>query len=187
MSETVTVETQFKDPAAFEAAVCALGGTVLGRGSHRLYQGNKAGLGVKLPGWLYPLVLDDAGRLAYDDFKGAWGDVRMLDQLSAEYILGAAEQAAMSRGLMCERQALASGGSRLVIYHEGGRSVTVDVDQDVLGVQGGGSHARIEAHGFQGVGCAEATQAIAEALGVEVGSSVKPEYNLCQQTIKRGE
>jgi hypothetical protein len=35
------------------------------------------------------------------------------------------------------------------------------------------------------VGCAEATRAIAEALGVEVGSSVKPEYNLCQQGVKR--
>jgi hypothetical protein len=26
-----------------------------------------------------------------------------------------------------------------------------------------------------------------EVVGVEVGSSIKPEYNLCQQTIKRGE
>jgi hypothetical protein len=118
---------------------------------------------------------DGSFRLVFD----FWGPGRALlaalggekaDRLMAEYTMQAAERRCSELGWMTTRD-----GAQLRVYHPSGGELVVSTAGEV------------EALGFQGVGCADATRAISEALGVEVGSSVKPEYNLCQQTIKRGE
>lgn len=168
MSHTVTVNIQFKDPDAFAAAACALGGKDLGAGLHTMFDEQQfAGRAVTLPGWTFPLVLATDGRLHYDDYHGQWGNPADIDRLKAAYALSAARAACESLGWMAEPQADGS----LLVYHPDGGTITITTD----GV--------IDANGFQGVGCGEATEKIAAALGQTVNAERKPEYNQTTQNL----
>lgn len=71
MSHTVTVRIEMKDRAALEAAIARVEGAQLLQGdTHRLYSSNQAhGVGVQLPGWNYPVVLNlETGEAKYDNF-----------------------------------------------------------------------------------------------------------------------
>lgn len=164
-SHTVSVKVEFRDPGGLKAAVEAMGGRWIGEGTHKMFEGSSTGLGFRLPGWNYPLVLRSDGSLAFDDYRGMWGNVADLERLKAEYAVGVAEERARELGWLSERSS-----EGLTIYHPGGGSLLVTA-------------AGVEAMGFQGIGCAEATRAIAEALGAEIASSNKPEMNMCGQNV----
>jgi hypothetical protein len=155
-SHTARIEVDFTDPASFQAAVESLGGTWLGAGTHRLFEGEVAGLGFRLPDWQYPLVLQGDGQLAYDDYRGCWGNVRDLERLKGAYALCAAEQAARAQGWLTERT-----GEGLLIHHPTGGTLTVTA---------GGA---VDANGFCGQGCHEAVL----QLGLPVTEvQAKPEF-----------
>ena len=65
MSHTVKVRVELRDRDSLARAVVALGGEVLGQGTHRLFAGPEEGFGFKLKDWHYPLVLKENGELAY--------------------------------------------------------------------------------------------------------------------------
>lgn len=61
MSHVVTVATELRDPAAVAAACRRLGLRTPARGTVRLFEGEAAGLLVRLPGWLYPVAVQTKG------------------------------------------------------------------------------------------------------------------------------
>ena len=159
MSHTVKVKVELKDCAALARVVIAIGGSVLGEGTHALYAAAEQGFGFTLPGWQFPLVLKDNGELAFDDYKGAWGKVSDIDKLKDAYALSVARSAAEQQGWLCEDQA---GG--LVIFHPDGGTLTVRPD------------GTVDAAGFEGCGCTNATDAIERAMGTRQNEQVKDEY-----------
>lgn len=157
-SHTVRVTVDLRDDRALGDAVAALGGSVLGRGTHRLYQGDESGLGFRLPGWRYPLVARPDGTLAYDDYNGAWGRVADIDRLRGEYTLALAARRAAELGWLCER-----AGESMTIYHPSGGTLSVTAD------------GTIDAAQFVGRGCHDAILTL--GLGRIAQAQAKPEYN----------
>lgn len=160
MSHLLTIKTEIKDMEALASAVEALGGHVLGMGKYLVYTQWVEGLGIRLPGWYYPVVLKEDGSLAFDNDRGRWGDPARLDELRSRYTIEAARLAATRLGWVSEVQP----DGKLVIYHPDGGTLTVE-------------DGTLDAAGFQGASCANATEAIAAALGA-VGTEIrKPEWN----------
>ncbi len=88
MSHVVTVATELRDPAAVAAACRRLGLQTPAHGSVKLFEGEAAGLLVRLPGWLYPVAVDtDDGRVRFDNYGGAWGNPEELDRFMQAYAL----------------------------------------------------------------------------------------------------
>lgn len=155
-SHTVKVAVEYRDAAALEAAVVAMGGQWLGHGCHHLYQGDVGGLGFTLPGWRYPLVLAGSS-LAYDDYGGRWGRVGDLSRLQSRYLVALAQQRASELGWLHEPL-----GDGLLIHHPSGGSLTVAAD------------GTVDANGFHGVGCHDAIVNL--DLGRWADAQAKPEY-----------
>ena len=122
MSHVVTIATEVRDPAAVAAACRRLGLHEPATGTAKLFEGEAAGLLVRLPNWLYPVVIDTAdGRVRFDNFNQAWGRQEELDRFLQAYAVEKATLEARKRGHAVVEQALADGSVRLVI-HVGGAS-----------------------------------------------------------------
>lgn len=143
-SHTVKVRVELKDPESLRSAVEQMKGEWLGDGHHAMFSGQSAdGFGFKLPGWRFPLVLDKAGELHFDDYNGSWGRRADIDVLKGEYTMVCATNAAIAQGWQVERSE-----AGLLIQHPSGGSLIVTA---------GGI---IDANGFQGVGCHEAIMSL---------------------------
>ena len=117
----VTIRTEVRDPDAVAAACRRLGLPAPEHGTAKLFEGEAAGLLVRLPGWLYPAVLDVAtGRARYDNFEGEWGDPAQLGLFFQAYALEKAKIEARKRGYATTEQTLADGSIRLTISAGGG-------------------------------------------------------------------
>ena len=165
-SHTVKVKVEYNDQGALRGSVEAMGGTWLGQGNHSLYERGKVeGLGFRLPGWNYPLVLKSNGELAYDDYGGCWGNVKDLETLKSQYTISQATQAAAAQGWQTELN-----GTELVIHHPDGGSLTINGQS-------------LDATGFTGTGCHDAIV----ALGLPFGDAVaKTEFGQIESEIKVG-
>ena len=116
MSHIVTIKTEVRDRAAVAAACLRLGLPEPAHGTARLFDGEATGLLVKLPGWLYPAVLDTAtGRVLFDNYNQAWGRQEHLDRLLQGYAIEKARIEARKRGHTVVEQPLADGSVRLTI------------------------------------------------------------------------
>jgi hypothetical protein len=51
---------------------------------HRMYNTTEEGIGIRLRGWNYPVVINN-GKVAYDNFNGRWGDLAELHKLQQAY------------------------------------------------------------------------------------------------------
>ena len=121
MSHIVTIRTQFRDFVALAAACSRLGLAAPASGTARLYSSQATGLIVRLPGWIYPAVVDlTTGGIAYDNFEGAWGDQRELDKLLQAYAVEKAKLEARKAGHSVSEQALADGSIKLTVSVAGG-------------------------------------------------------------------
>ena len=86
VSHIVTIATQVRDPQAVAAACRRLGLPEPVHGTARLFEGEAAGLLVRLPGWLYPVVCDiTTGVMHFDNYNQAWGRQGHLDRLLQAY------------------------------------------------------------------------------------------------------
>ena len=86
MSHIVTIATKVTDPAAVAAACLRLDLPEPVHGTAKLFEGEATGLLVRLPGWMYPVVVDTAtGEARYDNFGGSWGDPKQLDRFVQIY------------------------------------------------------------------------------------------------------
>lgn len=94
MSHTMQVKTEHKFNSALESVLrkaCEKQSLkLLPWGEHRLYNSTETGYAVKLPGWRYPIVLNESG-IAMDNYNGSWGDEAKLNaflrRVSAEKII----------------------------------------------------------------------------------------------------
>ena len=116
MSHIVTVATQVRDPAAVAAACARLGLPEPAQGTARLFEGEASGLLVRLPGWLYPVVIDlPSGEARYDNFNQAWGRQEHLDRFVQAYAVEKAGLEARKKGYAVSEQSLADGSIRVQI------------------------------------------------------------------------
>jgi hypothetical protein len=121
VSHIVTIEAEARDPAAVAAACRRLGLPEPAPGTAKLFDGEAAGLLVRLPGWLYPAVVDPAtGRVRYDNYGGAWGDPAQLGRFLQAYALERAAIEARKKGYTVTERALADGSIKLTIAVGGG-------------------------------------------------------------------
>ena len=116
MSHIVSIQTEVRDPAAVAAACRRLGLPEPVHDTATLFEGRATGLLVKLPDWLYPVVIDvAAGRVRYDNYAGAWGEPEHLDRFLQMYAVEKARIEALKRGHGVTEQALADGSVKLTI------------------------------------------------------------------------
>lgn len=110
MSHINVVKVQMKNEDAVMAAAKHLGLTVLGRQKFNLYEGAVEGLGLKLEGWRYPVVLDlETGEVKYDNYNGSWGDQIQLDRLVQRYGVECARLEAEMHGYQYQETLLPNG------------------------------------------------------------------------------
>lgn len=168
MSHTVTVKVVLKDKQVLGISVQKMEGEVLGEGTHILYSGPEHGWGFTLPRWKYPLVLRESGDLAFDDYKGVWGNLDDLARLRETYALETARRAATAQGWLSED--VASG---LLIHHPDGGTLTV------------ARNGTVDANGFLGTSCAIASGTIQNALGLRETEDLKSEFYEEQVAIRQ--
>jgi hypothetical protein len=166
MSHTVTVDVKMKDRAALIKAAEAMGAQVIGEGNHNLYSSSHTGLGIKLTGWQFPVVVTEDGVIHYDDFNGRWGNPNDIKTLTDDYAMRVVEAECENLGWYTEKQE----NGELVVHHPSGGTILV----------GKGGH--LDAQGFHGTSCSEATLKLEQAMGLRLGESVKPEMNEVQLT-----
>ena len=121
MSHIVTIQTELRDPAAIRAACDRLKWPPPVQGEATLFSGTARGWLVRLPDWLYPVVIDEtSGQVHYDNYNGAWGSQEHLDRLVQFYAVEKARLEATERGHTVTEQPLSDGSIRLTIAVGGG-------------------------------------------------------------------
>lgn len=164
-SHTTEIKMRFADLDALAAVVARLGGRVIGQGCHQLYSTKEEGFAVQLPGWRFPIVIQD-GVIRYDNHQGYWGSLAELIKLRREYAIEVATRAAQAQGWMVERN-----DSSLTIYHPSGGWLVLQ-------------EGELEAFGFVGGGCHDAAAPIIAALGEGGNVTLKPEGCLTPQAAR---
>ena len=97
MSHTMNIETEIRDIPALKAACKRLGLTAES-GTFKLYESTEDGVGVRLEGWKYPVVVKNDGKIAYDNYGGSWGKQSELGKLTAHYGIEKAKIEARKKG-----------------------------------------------------------------------------------------
>jgi hypothetical protein len=120
MSHIVEIQTEVRDPAAVAAACQRLGLPEPVHGTAKLFEGEATGLLVKLPGWLYPIIIDTTNAsVRFDNFGGNWGAPEQLDHFLQAYGVAKASIEARKKGFSVAEQTQADG-SILVTIGVGG-------------------------------------------------------------------
>ena len=116
MSHSVSLKTEVRDAQAVAAACRRLGLPEPVTGTATLFSGEASGLLVRLPDWLYPVVLDTAtGQIHYDNYNQAWGKQEHLDRFLQLYAVEKARIEARKRGHNVVEQALQDGSIKVTI------------------------------------------------------------------------
>lgn len=109
MSHVATIKTQMLDVTAINAACKRLGIPESVNGRHQLYDGAYTGIGVKLPGWKYSVVIEPTGELKYDNYKGQWGHIDRLNEFRQAYGVEKAKIEARKKGMSVTETKLPDG------------------------------------------------------------------------------
>lgn len=138
MSHTETVKVEMKDKDALTAAVQAIEGASFvkagnekyatadargkvgtaeeAHGQHAIYSGTYEGIGVVLPGWNYPVIINpETGEIKYDNYNGHWGNQDGLDQLVQGYSVEQIRLEAIRQGVSVDQETLENGDVRLLV------------------------------------------------------------------------
>jgi hypothetical protein len=122
VSHIVTLKAEVRDRAAAAAACRRLSLPEPAHGTAMLYSGRATGLLVRLPDWLYPVVVDTAsGTVRYDNYGGCWGDESHLHRFLQAYVVERARIEARKKSYAATEQSLADG-SIVVEIEVGGRA-----------------------------------------------------------------
>lgn len=115
MSHIVKVKTQMKDGAIIEQACQQMGAQFQGRGVAQVYSTQREGLRVLLPGWKFPLVINEqTGEVHFDNYNGSWGSLAHLEKLTQTYTKLTALATLRRAGHRVIEQALPDGSVRLI-------------------------------------------------------------------------
>lgn len=134
MSHTVTVKVEMKDTEAIQDAIDRMDGAHFvkpggknrkyeqagsldeAKGRHQIYSGSFEGVGVQLPGWHYPVIINtETGEVKYDNYNGHWGPQENLDELVQMYSVEKARVEALLHGLTVQEEELENGDIKLTI------------------------------------------------------------------------
>lgn len=117
MSHIVKSSLKLVDAKMVEQAAKHNGFEIVGVGTHKLYNNQSAtGLGIKLPDWNYPVVIDAEGTAHYDNYGGSWGKQIELDKLCQRYAIEVANYQAELEGYIVTEQQLENGDVELEIH-----------------------------------------------------------------------
>jgi hypothetical protein len=120
MSHIVSIKTRVTDAAALSAACRRLGLAEPVQGTAEVFSTAATGIIIKLPDWMFPVVVDIAtGELKYDNYNGAWGNPVELDRLIQAYAVEKAKAEARRVGNTVTEQALGNGSIKLTIQVAG--------------------------------------------------------------------
>ncbi len=172
MSHIVTIKTELRDRASLAAACRRLALPEPVEGTAQLYSGQASGLVVRLPDWLYPVVIDtDSGTTRYDNYGGSWGEERHLHRLLQAY----AVERVPGGGPGQEPHRHRAGPPRWVDppRDRGGRTGMKKVIRVIVSPTG---EARVETRGFAGGECREASRPFEEALGLQTDERLTAEF-----------
>ncbi|MDR3638633.1 MAG: hypothetical protein P4L84_32810 [Isosphaeraceae bacterium] len=116
MSHIVSIKTEVCDPDAVASACRRLGVPEPVHGTATLFADEATGLLVRLPDWMYPVVVDtSSGQVRYDNYNGVWGDQVQLDRFLQAYAVEKARIEARKRGHSVVEQALPDGSIKLTV------------------------------------------------------------------------
>jgi hypothetical protein len=116
MSHLVTIRTEARDPIALSAACRRIGVSEPDRETVQLFGGQIAGLAIRLPNWIYPVVVDiEAGAVRFDNFGGRWGEQKELDRLIQAYAVEKAKLECRRKGHAVSETAQGDGSIKLQI------------------------------------------------------------------------
>jgi hypothetical protein len=116
VSHIVEIKSEVRDPAAVRSACDRLRLPQPVQGTHRLFSGEIAGLGVQLPKWRYSAVCQlETGEIRFDNYGGRWGEQQHLDRFLQMYAVEKAKIEARRRGNTCTEQQLADGSIKLTV------------------------------------------------------------------------
>lgn len=168
MSHIVKCKTELKDLQTVIDVAKDLGAEIIGNGKHRVYSTDVEGFAVKLPGWNFPIVINqESGEISYDNYNGHWGDIKKLETFKERYVQKVVEKKADELGWLHERE-----GNVLKIYYPKGGTISVSPD------------GKIETEGFIGGTCETASSAIEQALGARVEQTLKHEHQVNEGIVQ---
>ncbi len=98
MSHVVNLKVMVKNPSVLLDVARQHGFKVEEGKTVRFYSGERTGLSVQLPGWRYPVVVDDEGAVHYDNYNGRWGNIQELHRLMQDYAVEVVKQEALLQG-----------------------------------------------------------------------------------------
>lgn len=116
MSHIVEIKTEVRDDAAVQAACSRLHLPRATRGTFQLYSTEATGLGIELPHWKFPVVVDtETGQLKFDNYQEKWGKQENLDLLIQMYCVEKAKIEARKKGHAVTEQRLDNGSIKLTV------------------------------------------------------------------------
>ena len=116
MSHVVKIETKLQDPAAVRAACARLELPEPKTETVKFFDGSEhAGLAVRPPGFVYPVLVQEDGGVKLDTYGGRWGDLAFLGRLKQAYAVEVAKLQAKRRGHRCTETPLPDGGIKLTV------------------------------------------------------------------------
>jgi hypothetical protein len=119
MSHIVQIKTEVKDEMAVRAACLRLKWEQPTFGKFRVFGVDREGLGVKIPSWQFPAVVNlSTGALDYDNYNGNWGEQRLLDQFLQAYTVEKAKLEAAKMGYSAFEETLPDGSIKLSVTVE---------------------------------------------------------------------
>jgi len=119
MSHIVQIKTEVKDETAVFAAARRLGLDTPTKGSFKVYAVERSGIGVKLPGWQYPVVCNvETGAVDFDNYNGSWGKQVELDKFLQAYAVEKAIYEAQKGGYSVYEETLPDGSIKINITVE---------------------------------------------------------------------
>ena len=131
MSHTIKRKGVNCSSEAWERAAARIeGAEYLGEGVYKQYSQNVAGIGIKLPGYSYPVVVDkETGEVSADTYGGKWGDDALQDKLTQYAATEAVLLEAQNKNYAVAENTLENGDIEL--------SITVGGDYGVAGGNSG--------------------------------------------------
>ena len=115
MSHKITLQVEIKNRQALLSTCKRLGYAIGTEGTHELYKATEEGLAVNLPGWKYPVVIKADGSIAFDNYKGAWGDISALNKLRQIYAAEVTKSEFLIQGLSVYEQINQDGSMTLTV------------------------------------------------------------------------
>ena len=115
MSHTVTREGVKCSQEGWQKAVARISGAeYLGVGKFKQYSKLQEGIGIKLPGYQYPVVVDlVTNEIASDTYNGKWGDPKIQENLLQFAGVEAAKLEAANKGYDITETLLDNGDIQL--------------------------------------------------------------------------